>query len=122
MHSSITACAGRSALVSMVFVARQGIQVLHMAKQSEKNIEKCRHEKQAKFTKKHEKYPKESKNTLKRAGEYMDFGVQNAKMSAKRCEKEAEQSNTKKQQKSSKKQKKKQKIISSKYASQAGKP
>ena len=36
----------------------------------------------------------------------MDFGVQNAKMSAKRCEKEAEQSNTKKQQKSSKKQKK----------------
>ena len=53
----------------------------------------------------------------------MDFGVQNAKMSAKRCEKEAEQSNTKKQQKSSKKQKKKkQKIISSKYASQAGKP
>ena len=24
----------------------------------------------------------------------MDFGVQNAKMSAKRCEKEAEQSNT----------------------------
>ena len=52
----------------------------------------------------------------------MDFGVQNAKMSAKRCEKEAEQSNTKKQQKSSKKTKKRQKIISSKYPSQAGKP
>ena len=41
----------------------------------------------------------------------MDFGVQNAKMSAKRCEKEAEQSNTKKQQKSSKKQKKPKKDI-----------
>ena len=36
----------------------------------------------------------------------MDFGVQNAKMSAKRCEKEAEQSNTKKQREEKAKTKK----------------